>query len=713
MSILSRSLPVRPRARARRLDLHRALLAGTALPWLAWPATAQQVTDLPAINVTASRLDVATGTITGAATSVITAADIARSPGQSLQEIIAQTPGVQLQTLFPGVNGAYTTVDLRGFGAFASSNALVLINGRRVNDLDLMGVDFSSIPKESIERIEITRGNSGAVLYGDNAVGGVINIVTRTGVSGPPVSMKVEAGTGSFNQRQATAALTTHQGPWSTAVTGNVFTSDGWRRNNATNQVNGVGDLRYTVEDFSAFLTLSGDNSRVGLPGGRSTRYFLDNSNQLANDPRGTSSPFDYGDKQGLNATTGFTKTLWNGVDLIVDGGVRDKKQQSAFFGDPADPFAAFGASYTDSHLTTWSLTPRLSIKSALFGLPSSVLTGVDFYEASYNSSRSQYKTTAPIHVYDLKQTSLAAYYQQTVTVLPSTDLAYGGRVQRTLVSARDRLDATAPNYIGDLQQLPLDQGQTNTAYHIGLEHRFNEMLTGFARTASAFRTPNVDERVNAGPTFDAFFNPVQNNFDIRTQTSWDVEGGLRLKAGRFEMQSSAYLMDLKNEIHYDPVGFRNYNLDPTRRYGSETSASYRALDNLAVRGSFTFTRAVFREGQYAGNDVPLVSRFTGSAGVTWDIMDKYLVLDATVRAWSSRRMDNDQRNVQPQIPANATVDLKLSGAYDRYFWSAGINNLFNVAYYDYAIASATTLGVFNAYPLPGRTYMVKAGATF
>jgi iron complex outermembrane receptor protein len=56
--------------------------------------------------------------IVGTSTAVITAQDIARSPAYTVQEIIAQTPGVQLTSLFGGVNGARTTVDLRGFGAF-------------------------------------------------------------------------------------------------------------------------------------------------------------------------------------------------------------------------------------------------------------------------------------------------------------------------------------------------------------------------------------------------------------------------------------------------------------------------------------------------------------------------------------------------------------------------------------------------------------------
>ena len=89
------------------------------------------------------------------------------------------------------------------------------------------------------------------------------------------------------------------------------------------------------------------------------------------------------------------------------------------------------------------------------------------------------------------------------------------------------------------------------------------------------------------------------------------------------------------------------------------------------------------------------------------------VVVDATLRAWSSRRMDNDQPNTQPTIPANATADLKISGEIDRFFWSVSVNNLFNAEYYDYAIASASWAGVFNAYPLPGRTYMVRAGVTF
>ncbi|MES2600669.1 MAG: TonB-dependent receptor [Pseudomonadota bacterium] len=684
------------------LSFAAACLAGTAL---VNPALAQNAGGaLPPINVDASRLY---GGIVGASTAVITAEDIARSPGQTIQDVLATVPGVQIKNLFGAVNGAGSVVDLRGFGAFASANTLILINGRRVNDVDLAGVDLSTIPLQSIERIEVTKGNSGAVLYGDNAIGGVINIITKTGASsGKPIAMRAEAGVGSFNQRLGNVSASVNAGPWSSAVFGNAISSDGYRVNNALRQTNGVGEVRYSTPDFSAFLNLSGDNQSLGLPGGRATSEFGTGINRLATDPRGAATPFDRGEKQGKNATAGFTKSLWDGAELIVDGGVRDKQQQGSFLGSV--PLSPFSATYVDSSLQTWSITPRLSIKNSFFGLRSNILTGVDYYDAAYDSNRSRYAGDAPVHVYNLKQQTLAGYWQQTIGLLPSTDFSYGGRLQNTKLQARDKLDTTAPNYFfPDAQAAPLNTDETNHALHVGLEHRINDNFAVFARAAQAFRTPNVDERIGSGP-----FGTL-GTFSLKTQTSHDVEGGIRIHGGPLDIQSSYYDMRLKNEIQFNPALFYNINLDPTHRYGSETSATLRASDTVRLRGGFAYTRAVFSEGQFAGNDVPLVSRVTAYGGVSWDVWQRYLVFDATVRYWGARRMDNDQRNFQPLIPANATIDLKLSGEIDRFFWSFSVNNLLDVLTYDYAIASASTYGSFNAYPLPGRTYMLKAGMTF
>ncbi|MDH5351409.1 MAG: TonB-dependent receptor plug domain-containing protein, partial [Betaproteobacteria bacterium] len=110
--------------------------------------------------------------------TVLDEAAIARSAARTLPELLAEQAGVTMSDLF-GNNAASTSIDLRGFGATGTQNTLILLDGRRVTDIDLSGVQWAAIPLASIERIEILRG-TGAVLYGDGATAGVVNIVTRS-----------------------------------------------------------------------------------------------------------------------------------------------------------------------------------------------------------------------------------------------------------------------------------------------------------------------------------------------------------------------------------------------------------------------------------------------------------------------------------------------------------------------------------------------------
>ena len=615
---------------ARRVSFLAASVAATAL--LAPGAARAQSTGtvlLPTIDVSSSRLG-AGSTIVGTASTVISAEEIQKSPAQNLTDILKAQAGIQIQHVSAGVNGARDSVDLRGFGATASSNVLVLVNGRRFNDFDLQGFDFSAIPLNAIQRIEVTRGNSGAVLYGDGAVGGVINIITKTGAKLPP-SLRVEGGFGSFRDREGRVTASGSQGPWSGAIDATAIRTDGYRQNGYLRQKGLNGDIRYTGDEGGVYFNVLADDQKLGTPGGR----LVDTTkgiNELVTDRAGTSTPNDYANKQGQNFTLGVTRNLTPGLELILDGSVRLKQQQAELFYN--------GSAYNgvDTNMKTASVTPRLKFDGNVGGMPVKVLTGIDYYHTAYTSDRSQDFSSAPYHVYDLKQDTAAVYANGTLSVRPDTDITLGGRYQRDNISANDTYDASAPGAYG-AQGIALDRGQDQWAAQLGIEHRFNDVFAVFGHVAHAFRVPNADERIGLA-------SPV--NFDLRTQTSNEIEGGARLHVGRFKLQSSVYDMELNDEIAYSAATFVNVNLDPTRHWGVETNASLQLTDTVSLTGNLTYTRATFREGQYAGHDIPLISRWTANAGLTWDVWRKWLVYDVMVHYTGKRRLDNDNANVQP-----------------------------------------------------------------
>lgn len=644
---------------------------------------------LPEVLVTSSRLGEG---VTGASTTVVTAADIARSPAETLPELLAREAGVQGTSFYGAVNGAGTAVDLRGFGAAATANTLVLLNGRRLNDVDLAAVDFAAIPKDAIERIEIVRGAGAAVLYGDGAMGGAINIVTR------PTAEMASGGSlggavGSYGWREARGAAHASAGPVSAFLHGRAAFSDGYRRNNDLRQRDAMAEVRRAFDAFDLYANLAVDDQRLGLPGARLVAP--GGVNELESDRRGTSMPDDFAAKQGVAATLGGRMFLDEDTELVVDAGVRRKEQQASL---------TSWFSYADTALTTLSLTPRVNVDHRLFGLPAHTTAGLDLYRSFYESDRMQSEGDRPHTRYDIDQRTLGVYGQGTVALRPDTDLALGLRLQHNDLSARDSVDPTAPGGAFAMPGTPLDESEWRYALHLGLEHRLTPSLAAFGRAGRSFRLPNVDERVGMGfPT----------TYELKTQTAQDVEAGLRLRLGALSGSTSLYLMHLEDEIQYSPDRFANVNLDPTRRWGWENAVSYRLTDDVRLRGTLSYTRATFRDGPNAGNDVPLVSRWTGGAGVSWNIWDAYVVLDADLRRVGERRLDNDQANRQPMIPAHTLLDASLSGVVGMVNWSVSGYNLLDEEYFDYGVASTAVQGRYNAYPMPGRTVVGRLGVSF
>src|SRR3954465_7355625 len=160
----------------------------------------------------------------GSAVTVITADEIEQSSVRDVGDLLRRSPGLTVTQ--NGGPGQIQTVRMRGG---ESRHTLVLIDGIRVNDPSTTGreFDFSTLVLADVERIEVLRGPQSA-LYGSDAMGGVINIITKKG--GGPAQFNVRTEGGSYGTAVTNGSVTGSSGPWSYAVTGGGQHSNGFSR---------------------------------------------------------------------------------------------------------------------------------------------------------------------------------------------------------------------------------------------------------------------------------------------------------------------------------------------------------------------------------------------------------------------------------------------------------------------------------------------------
>ena len=102
--------------------------------------------------------------LAGSNITIISSETILSKPNDNIHQILEDFSGIEVRKYYDGVENVKSEIDMRGFGEAAKSNSLILLNGNRLNSIDMSFVDLSNIPLESIERIEIIRGGSGSTL---------------------------------------------------------------------------------------------------------------------------------------------------------------------------------------------------------------------------------------------------------------------------------------------------------------------------------------------------------------------------------------------------------------------------------------------------------------------------------------------------------------------------------------------------------------------
>ena len=610
--------------------------------------------------------------------SVITRQDILNTPAQNLPAVLSTRAGVDVRQL-GGVMGRDATVDLRGFGATATSNTLILIDGLRLNPADLGSVIWSSIPLESVERIEIIRG-SGSVLYGDGATGGVINIVTNK--SGRPLA-GVSATLGSYGYQGADVRLAHGNDDAYYNLFASYANSNGYRHNSQQDRQAASGRVGLLLGRGEVFSDFAVYQESAGQPGSLFSAAYHD-------DPRSTRYPSDTEERKGYRIRPGISYHLND--RLTFEG-------ELAFDHQNLDAKYVSFATASNRVRDTTSLTPRLRWNHDLAVLPSETVFGFDYYDAEVTANNTGFADQGS------SQESTAFYLQNITKFTERLSLTLGYRTQRVKQEAHQdaHQDAYAPFFSPAVEG---EATRTKGAYDLGLAYAVDGWRV-YGKTGTTFRFAKVDELFG----FDTFTGLPVFAGELKPQHGRISEVGGSIALGSANIRASLYQLDLTDEIGFDAAVGANTNFSPTRRRGVEVEADWKIAESLQAKGAYAYTNATFRDGAYSGETVPLVPTNQASAQLTWNT-GRSGSYSASARYVGDRRYDSDFANAQGMLAGYTTLDLqafwdlkpwqitaRLLNALDRkYSPLAGYSAFYNDTYY---------------YPADGRSFFVSGRFDF
>ncbi len=640
------------------MKLSRLALAIALTPGLALAADeSSSSTQLPPMVITrATNLKAPTP----ASVAVIDREQIEASASSDLLDVLRSQAGLQIRDTMGDGNRA--AISLRGFGENAANNTLVLVDGRRLNQPTLASADLNSVPLANIERIEIIRG-AGTVLYGDQAVGGVINIITRTPSSDEAY---VEASRGSHDHEAFRGHL--HQqlgGGFSLYASGETRSNDNYRDHNNADYSNAFARLRYEHDNGHVFYEYQTVDDELLFPNALSLAQRRQDRKQ--------SSSQSWNDSKSQVHRLALEQRLSEVWSAHLDYSHSDQDGVGSF--GPGSEFTQ------GTRIET--ISPRLT---ARFDWPlgqAEWLLGHDHITSDYEYLASWGDTLA--------QQTLRDWYTQF-----SQDLGNGLNLVIGYRASEADDESTASS------RAHRDREGSGS---IGLSWQANEQTRVFIRREDVLRWANVDENgfVSPGVTF------------LKPQTGESWESGVEWNDTIQQYRLTVYRLELEDELMYDPTapgpnsawGFdgANINLDKTLRKGILLEAERQLSADLSIGGQYSFTDSEYRDGSFKGNDVPWVSRHSASAHVSYEILPGLRSYVEAVYT-GKRYYSGDDANIQQKAGSYTLVNAALAYEYKQFNTKLRINNLTGKRYDAFATAASR-------YPAPEEEVQLSVGYRF
>ncbi len=629
------------------------------------PALAE-VYQLPDISVTATRSEQELAKLPRNVT-VITREEIETLNPLTVTDVLQSVPGLVIRD-YSGT-GSSATVDMRGFGETGNLHTLVTVDGRRLNQIDLSGVDFTTIPVENIERIEILHGPAG-VIYGDSAVGGVINIITKEG-SGP-FSGKVQTSLGSYDFRGVKANVQGAAGKVSYFVSARQDATDGYRDNSETRLSNVTFNTRiYPTDTLSFLLDGAFNQADFSLPGSLSEAQMEENRRQA-------SSPEDWAENKDSSVRGQVKKDFGGAGVLTADLSYRWRDSSSRMW-----------ARY-DTDINTLGFQPKYVVNGHLAGLGHRLTLGLDVFRTGMTNDTSAIGGPKQ-QTMEYELDTMGLYLLEELNLTEKLVFSLGGRHQQA------RYDITSKPVGAAESSNSSDEDQS--AVSAGLSYNFTQGSKVYGRVSRSFRYPTVEEYVTYG-----IFN------DLKPEKIVNCELGVEytfMPGGRLSV--AVYRMEVEDEIAYNPATWLNENLDETRHTGVEASLRVPLGEIFSVYGTAALQEACFTKGDYDGKRLPLVPDWLGSVGLDVKPVEN-LRAGLQFNFVGERPYGSDKANDYGDLPAYTTVDFNLDYKISRFHFFFNAKNILGEKYSTYAYASAWGKSY---YPDPEASFWGGVGVDF
>ncbi len=621
--------------------------------------------------------------------TVIDENDIKNSNAKDVPDLLRSQQGVVVRDLLG--NGKKTEVDLRGFGETGPYNTLVLVDGRRVNEIDLSGVDWRQIPLEQIERIEIVRG-TGSVLYGDNAVGGVINIITKI----PPRKFSFSAGAtaGSYNHHKEHLFFGGGNQNVAGSLSASYDSTLGYRENNEYRAKDIAGKLVYYPAEYLS-LNLSGAYhvDEYGLPGSITEA-------EVIRDRKSTLNPYDDAETKDGYTTAGLDLDLGRYGEILADYSYRARRNKSDF-PDPLYPYK------TEGDTDTSAFTPRYTWQGKILRHMNNLVAGLDFYwsEQDLNTYSGFLSPKAVLTgVANIERNSQGAYLNDEVSIFENVILSFGLRRERVRYELNRRDLSAFP--LAPLHETVIER---QNAYSGGLTYLYGGKSSIFFRANRSFRFPLTDEVV----IFDYPAGKIRVNKDLKPQKGKHYELGVRHSfTPHLQGNVTLFRAQIKNEIFFNPATFTNENHPETLHRGVELGTKAELGNYLTLLGNYTYEKATFKKEPFKANTIPAVPRHKANVGIRVHDLMPGIVFSTYYNYVGSSFLISDQANRLEKNHDYFTIDARVSYKGKRVNGFFGIDNLTNTKYSQYAVAGGggTTR---NFYPAPERNWVAGVEISF